>query len=70
MMKDKFNVVKGLEIFKDAADYAKNQFGVDVKDTDFMNGFDQQKYDLVCMWDVIEHLYSPQKNIYKKYPRI
>lgn len=66
MVKDEFNIVKGLEICKDAADYAKNQFGIDVKDVDLLDwDFDQHKYDLVCMWDVIEHLSSPQKYLEK-----
>ena len=66
ILKDKYKVVKGLEIFKDAADYARKEFDIDVKDTDLLDwNFDREKYDLVCMWDVIEHLYSPQKYLSK-----
>ena len=61
MVKDQFNIVKGLEICRDAAEYSKSQFGIDVKDVDLLDwDFDQHKYDVVCMWDVIEHLTSPQ----------
>ena len=61
-----FKKVIGTEIAKEPADYARKTLGLDVRNLDILDwNFDNQKIDVVCLWDVIEHLYSPNKYLNK-----
>lgn len=52
--------VKGVDISADAASYAKNTLGLDVRSGDFLSLPDEKgAYDLICLWDTIEHLSEP-----------
>ena len=60
--------VAGYEICREAADYARENFSLDVKTTDFLeNNLADASFDVVVMWDVIEHLPNPQDFIEKIY---
>jgi SAM-dependent methyltransferase len=53
-------IVKGIEISKYAASYARAQFDLDVRtDEDALATIESQSQNLVVMWDVIEHLKYP-----------
>ena len=58
--------VRGFEISGDAASYAREVTGVDVERADFLGQPDEpEAYDLICMWDTVEHLVHPVRVIKK-----
>ena len=58
--------VTGVEISTDCADYARNSLGLNVKAADFLSLPDElESYDLICLWDTIEHLEHPVRYIEK-----
>jgi len=57
-----FNV-KGYEISEDAAKYAQG-LSLDVESRDFLKAdVPKNSVDIIAMWDVIEHLFEPQKYV-------
>lgn len=65
LIKNKVNFLQGIDINKEAVVYAKNELGLNVKCVDYLKYNDNIKYDLVCLWDVIEHLQHPEKVLKK-----
>lgn len=60
--------LKGIDISKDAIESAQIRMGdrADVIQGDYLDfPLEKDKYDLICMWDTIEHLTSPDKYIEK-----
>ncbi len=58
--RDVFDTVKGIDVTEDGIDFARKQLNLDVIQADFLEyHFGEQKFDVVCMWDTIEHLRSP-----------
>jgi cyclopropane fatty-acyl-phospholipid synthase-like methyltransferase len=58
----------GYEICEDMANYARKQLGLNIKSTDFLTDHVPEDYfDMVVMWDVIEHLVHPESFIDKIY---
>jgi SAM-dependent methyltransferase len=56
---------RGLEISRAAADHARRA-GLDVDCADFLDLPDEpDAYDLICMWDTIEHLAHPVRYLEK-----
>ncbi len=53
----------GLELSKSGADFAKKNFDLNVANTDIYSFFqtNTKKYDIIFMFDVIEHLDDPDK---------
>lgn len=51
--------VNGVEISKFASDYAKKKFNFEVYTADFLSYKPNTTYNLITMWDVIEHFYDP-----------
>ncbi len=52
--------VAGIDISKDATDYARNVLKLPAIRGDFLiHPFPQRTYDVVCLWDTIEHLQRP-----------
>lgn len=50
----------GLEISRVFADYARKELGLDIKTRKLEEaGFGDNSFDVVTMWEIIEHLYSP-----------
>ena len=60
LVKDKFKSVVGVDITNEGVLYAKNQLQLNAHKVDLLQwDFENYKFDIVCMWDVIEHLKSP-----------
>lgn len=58
----------GLEPGKQAVEYAKMKFGLDLIDKPFEeNTFPANSFDVVTMWDVIEHFADPVHELKKVY---
>ncbi len=51
--------VAGCDISEDAVRYARNTLGLDASCVDYLDLDSQTTYDVICMWDVIEHLQNP-----------
>lgn len=60
--------LRGIDISSDAVSYAKKKLGkkAEIIQGDYI-GFpiEDKKYDLICMWDTIEHLSRPDEYITK-----
>jgi 2-polyprenyl-3-methyl-5-hydroxy-6-metoxy-1,4-benzoquinol methylase len=56
----RFEVLKGIDVTAEGTAYARNELGLDVVTGDFLtHDFKSRKFDVVCMWDTIEHLSDP-----------
>lgn len=60
LIKDRFETVQGIDVTEEGTRYAREQLGVpaahgDLRDYDF----GAREFDVVCMWDTIEHLERP-----------
>jgi SAM-dependent methyltransferase len=59
LVRDRFEAV-GIDITADGTRYARELLGLNVIHGDFLvHGFDNSGYDVVCLWDTIEHLRDP-----------
>ena len=58
---------KGFDVSKEGTKYAKNKLHVNASSDDFLKDHEikSNSIDLICMWDVIEHLGEPDKHIEK-----
>ncbi|MBU0604864.1 MAG: class I SAM-dependent methyltransferase [Candidatus Omnitrophica bacterium] len=55
-----FGTLKGIDVTADGVAYARDELGLDVVTDDFLpHDFNGQKFDVVCLWDTIEHLSDP-----------
>lgn len=60
-VRNQFSMVRGIDITEDGIRYAQEQLKLDVVNDDFIrHDFRGMKFDVVCMWDTIEHLQEPQ----------
>jgi 2-polyprenyl-3-methyl-5-hydroxy-6-metoxy-1,4-benzoquinol methylase len=58
--------IEGVDVTEDGVNFAKNKLGLSATCGDFLSlDFNSKKYDLITMWDTIEHLPSPDKFIEK-----
>lgn len=59
--------VEGIEISEYAAAYARNRVGVNVLCADFLHLPDRptSEFDIICFWDVLEHLAQPDAYLHK-----
>jgi SAM-dependent methyltransferase len=58
--------VKGVDISPEGIRHARETLGLDVEQSDFLAMPDQpESYDIICMWDTIEHLPQPVRLIEK-----
>lgn len=58
--KDKFITLQGIDITKDGTLYAREELKLNVINNSFLKtDFGNKKYDVVCMWDTVEHLEQP-----------
>lgn len=64
LCKEKAKKVVGYDITKEGIEYAKKELGLDVYCDSFMN-YEGEKADMVCLWDVVEHLPNPDQIIGK-----
>lgn len=64
--RNSFETVKGFDITVEGIAYAAKQLKVDVTCADFLqHNFGARRFDVVCMWDTIEHLQNPHLYIEK-----
>lgn len=55
-----FDTAQGIDIANSGIIYAREQLGLDVINGNFLKyDFSGHKFDVVCMWDTIEHLREP-----------
>ncbi len=62
-----FQEVSGIDISSDAVQYAKDVLKLNVFSGDFLSFNTKESYDIICMWDTIEHLSNPELYIQKVY---
>lgn len=56
----KYFQCEGVELSSHAARYAREKFGLKIQEQDFLQArFARRRFDVVCMWDTIEHLQRP-----------
>lgn len=63
LAREHFKSVQGIDITEDGVRHCVNELGLDVIQGDLLRtNLGNQEFDLVCMWDTIEHLRTP--NLY------
>lgn len=67
---DVFRQAAGIDISKEATEYAKDVLGVNAYTGDYESFTPSDKVDVICMWDTIEHLSCPDKYIEKAYAHL
>ena len=61
-----FKDVEGIDISTDAIEYAKKKYNNIFYLGDFINhNYKKKIFDVICLWDTIEHLKEPEKYIEK-----
>ena len=61
-----FESVQGIDVSEDAVRFAKEDLGLDVTCGDFLEAdLSNQTFDVVCLWDTIEHLATPRRYLEK-----
>ncbi|MBW8003601.1 MAG: class I SAM-dependent methyltransferase [Planctomycetes bacterium] len=64
VMKERNYEVYGVEVSKYAAGYAKNSLNLNVHEGDLQSAdFHDEFFDIITMWDVLEHLSNPQETL-------
>lgn len=59
-VRNSFETVLGVDITEEGVRYAREQLHLDVIQGDFLKyDFGDQRFDVVCLWDTIEHLSNP-----------
>jgi len=57
-----YQKVKGIDIAKDAVEYGIHNRGLNLEYVDFLSeNFSAEHFDIVTMWDTIEHLQNPKE---------
>ncbi|MGI9107923.1 MAG: class I SAM-dependent methyltransferase [Pyrinomonadaceae bacterium] len=66
VVRREFASVQGIDITDAGVRYARDELKLDVVQADFLaHDYGAAKFDVVCMWDTIEHLREPQKYVEK-----
>jgi SAM-dependent methyltransferase len=65
IVKNSFEYVEGIDISHDAIKHSKNVKKLNVSELDLIDFKVKQPFDVVCMWDTIEHLSSPNSYVKK-----
>ncbi|HEX8501934.1 MAG TPA: class I SAM-dependent methyltransferase [Pyrinomonadaceae bacterium] len=61
-----FERVEGIDISAAPVAYARDALGLDARQGEFLTtGYEGKTFDVVCMWDTIEHLPSPEEYLEK-----
>lgn len=61
-----FETVQGIDVSEDAVRFASRELALNVTCGDLLEAdFGTQEFDVVCMWDTIEHLAKPRRYIEK-----
>jgi predicted TPR repeat methyltransferase len=60
LARDCFESVQGIDITEDGVRYCTERLGLNVMKSDLLQtDLGDQKFDVVCLWDTIEHLANP-----------
>ena len=60
LAKNRFKTVFGIDISQSGVDYAREQLKLNACNEDFLkHDFLDERFDVVCLWDTIEHLRDP-----------
>ena len=66
LAKHHFEGVQGIDITQDGVQYSINELGLDVMQGDLLAAdLKSQEFDVVCLWDTIEHLRTPHLYVEK-----
>lgn len=66
VVRNHFDSVRGIDVHERGARYADEHLGLNVIQGDFLqHDFGNEKFDVVCLWDTIEHLREPQLYLQK-----
>ena len=66
VVRDRFESVRGIDVNERGVRYAREHSGLDVIQGDFLrHDFADQQFDVVCLWDTIEHLRHPDQYLQK-----
>jgi len=66
VVKNHFHTVTGIDINEDGVRFAQDKLNLNAIHADLLDyDMSKSKYDVVCMWDTIEHLNNPQLYINK-----
>ena len=66
LAKHHFEGVQGIDITQDGVQYSINELGLDVMQGDLLAAdLKGQEFDVVCLWDTIEHLRTPHLYVEK-----
>jgi len=66
VVRDEFAAVQGIDITDAGVRFAREELKLDVVQADFLaHDYGARKFDVVCMWDTIEHLREPQAYVEK-----
>jgi 2-polyprenyl-3-methyl-5-hydroxy-6-metoxy-1,4-benzoquinol methylase len=61
-----FDHAVGVDVIAHAVDRARERFGVDARTGHFLEmDFDGERFDVVCLWDTVEHLSRPDEFVAK-----
>jgi SAM-dependent methyltransferase len=62
----RFETAEGIDITDAGTAHARERFGLDVVQADFLaHDYGPKKFDVVCMWDTVEHLREPHRYVEK-----
>lgn len=65
-VRNEFNSVEGIDITNVGSTFARDTLKLDVVQGDFLtHDYGSAKFDVVCLWDTIEHLRSPDLYLQK-----
>lgn len=68
LARTRFGSVKGIDISQDASAHARDELGLDVLTGDLGEArLRPESFDVVCMWDTIEHLGHPEQFVEQAY---
>jgi SAM-dependent methyltransferase len=69
--RESFEDVSGIDISRDAVAYAHGELGVNAECGDLLStDLSGREFDVVCLWDTIEHLAEPQRFVEKMTPHM
>ncbi len=64
--RESFASVQGIDVSEDAVRFASQELGLNVSCGDWLNAdLSGQVFDVVCLWDTIEHLAAPRRYLEK-----
>ena len=55
--------ITGTEKSKDAREFSKKEFGLDILETEELFNFDEESFDVITLWHVLEHIHRLNENM-------